>query len=345
MRNSTFWSICLLAGLVWSCAPASTEEKGADTATEQDSAEMAEENSGFKYLTEQFADLKIIRYQVPGFDQLSLDQKKLVYYLSQAALSGRDIIYDQNYRHNLTIRKALENVVNNYQGDKTTPDWESFMVYTKRVWFSNGIHHHYSTAKLKPDFSQAYFEGLLTETKTELDAEALKAIFDSEVDAKRVNKNPEIDLIAGSANNFYESGVTAEEVDNYYQGIIDKNDPNPISYGLNTTVMRDGDGLKEVVWKVDGKYGPAIDKIVFWLEKAVTVAENDQQKAALELLIKYYQTGDLKVWDEYNIAWVAATEGDIDYINGFIEVYGDAKGFKASYESVVQIKDFEASAS
>lgn len=342
MKITSFWSTCLLAGLVWSCAPAGSD-KEAKVQPEEAVKEEAAEEDEFKYLAEQFADLKIIRYQVPGFEQLSLSQKKLVYFLSQSALSGRDIIWDQNYRHNLVIRKALENIISTYSGDKSTGDWENFVNYTKRVWFANGIHHHYSTAKFTPEFDRSYFESLLSATSTELDAEIVNVLFDPELDAKRVNKNPDIDLIAGSANNFYAPGITADEVDAYYKSIMKSGDKTPISYGLNTTVVRDGDKLTEKVWKVGGMYGPAIEKIVYWLEKAVTVAENPEQKKGLELLVEYYKTGDLTTWDEYNIAWVKATEGDIDYINGFIEVYGDAKGYKGTFESIVQIKDFEAS--
>jgi len=313
-------------------------------AKQQEAKEVATEADDFQYLAEQFADLKIIRYQIPGFDQLSLDQKKLVYYLTQAGLSGRDIIWDQNYRHNLTIRKALENIVKNYQGDQSTEDWKNFMTYVKRVWFANGIHHHYGMDKFTPTFSEEYFRALLTSTSTELSDDVIKAIFDPSIDAKKVNLDPEKGLLKGSATNFYSPNITAEEVDAYYAKVMDKSSDEPISYGLNSSMIKDENGnLQEVVWKADGKYGAAIQQIVSWLEKAVTVAENEPQKKALELLIKYYQTGDLKVWDEYNIAWVNATDGDIDYINGFIEVYNDPKGFRGSYESIIQINDFDAS--
>lgn len=313
-------------------------------AAKEETPVVEEKTDDFQYQTEQFADLKIVRYKIPGFDMLPASQKELVYYLTQAGLSGRDIIWDQNYKHNLTIRRALENIVNNYQGDKASEDYENFMVYTKRVWFSNGIHHHYSMSKIMPDFSKEYLQQLLTETNTELAAEIVDILFDPELDAKRVNLDPTKDLIGGSANNFYGDGVTEKDVDAYYEGVIDKSDSKPISYGLNSQLVRgEGDQLEERVWKSGGMYGEAIDKIIFWLEKAVTVAENDKQKHALELLVKYYQTGDLKTWDEYNIAWVADVESNVDYINGFVEVYGDAKGFRGTYESIVQLKDFEAS--
>ena len=301
-------------------------------------------SDAFQYMTEQFADLKIIRYQVPGFDKLSAQQKELAYYLYQVSLNGRDIIYDQNYKHNLVVRKALENVVTNYQGDKTSEDWESFMTYTKRIWFSNGIHHHYSTAKLKPNCSRAFFDSVLSETNTELDAKIVDVLFDDSTDMKRVNLDPEKDLIAGSANNFYEDGITQAEVEAFYKAKIKTDDATPISYGLNSTLIRDEAGnLTEDIWKVGGKYSGAIEKMVFWLEKAATVAESVGQKKGFELLIKYYQTGDLKVWDDYNIQWAGTTGDVIDYINGFIEVYGDALGYRATYESVIQIKDFDAS--
>lgn len=303
--------------------------------------EVSEE---FNYLTEEFADLKIIRYKIPGFDKLTLSQKKLVYYLTQAGLSGRDIIWDQNYKHNLTVRTALENVANTYAGDKTSEDWNNFMVYLKRVWFSNGIHHHYSMAKIMPDFSKDYLNTLLSETNTALDAEIVDILFDAEKDAKKVNLDPDKGLLKGSATNFYDSDITEAEVDAYYAAITDKNVDEPLSYGLNSKMVRDENGnLKEEVWKVGGMYGEAIEKIVYWLEKCVTVAENDAQKRGFELLIEYYKTGDLKTWDEYNVVWAAATEGDIDYINSFIEVYNDPKGYRGSYESIIQINDFEAS--
>tara|TARA_B110000879_G_scaffold115991_1_gene154286 strand:+ start:17987 stop:20014 length:2028 start_codon:yes stop_codon:yes gene_type:complete len=312
---------------------------------EKDLATIDSTKSGdFVYMTEQFADLKIIRYQVPGFDKLSAQQKELAYYLYQVSLSGRDIIYDQNYKHNLAVRKALENVVESYAGDKTSKDWEEFMSYTKRIWFSNGIHHHYSTAKLKPGCSRAFFDQVLSETKTELDSKIVDILFDDITDMKRVNLDPEKDLIAGSANNFYQDGITQSEVEAFYKSKIKAGDATPISYGLNSTLIRDEAGdLTEDVWKVGGKYSSAIEKMVFWLEKAATVAESEGQKKGFKLLIKYYQTGDLKVWDDYNIQWAGTTGDVIDYINGFIEVYGDAMGYRATYESVIQIKDFEAS--
>lgn len=322
----------LLIPLAWACTPSAKEEQ----------KPMAEDE--FVWKTEQFADLKMIRYQIPGFEKLTLNQKKLAYYLTQAGLSGRDIIWDQNYRHNLAIRSALENIINTYNGDKNSDDWNKFMTYTKRVWFSNGIHHHYSMAKIAPEFSQDYFQSLLGATNTTLAEEAVSAIFDPSVDNKKVNLDPDKGLLTGSATNFYDADITAEEVDEFYAQIIDKNAEEPISYGLNSKLVRDESGaLKEEVWKSGGMYGKAIDEIIGWLEKATTVAENEEQKRGFELLIEYFKTGSLQTWDEYNVVWAAATKGDIDYILGFIEVYNDPKGFRGSYESIIQVNDFEAS--
>lgn len=299
----------------------------------------------FNYLAEQFADLKILRYQIPGWEKLTPKQRLLVYYLNQAGLSGRDIIWDQNYHHNLRIRRALETIVLHYTGDKTSADWNAFMEYTKRVWFSNGIHHHYSMNKIIPGFSREYFESLLASTNQTLSDHVLQSMFDPKVDAKKVNLDPKRDLVMGSAVNFYGEDVSESEVDAYYKSIIDKSDETPVSYGLNSKVVRDENGkLTERVYHLNGLYGPAIKEIIYWLDQAVTVAENQAQADALKLLIEYYKTGDLETWDAYNIAWVNATEGDIDYINGFIEVYNDPKGYKGSFESIVEIKDFDASA-
>lgn len=332
-----------LAGLfLASCGGASDSEEKKDKKEKKQNEKSAQDEDNW-YKVDRFSDIQVLRYKINGFDQLSLDQKKLVYYLVQAGLSGRDIIWDQNYRHNLEIRRALEGILANYQGDKNSSDWAKFEEYAKRVFFSNGIHHHYSTVKFKPEFGQDYFMTLLKESGVELSAEAKEAIFNDQ-DMKRVNKASGVDLIAASANNFYAPGVTQKMVEEYYSKVVDKKNPRPISYGLNSTMKLDENGnIYEDVWKSGGLYGEAIDKIIFWLEKAVGVAENDKQAEALKLLIKYYQTGDLKVWDDYNIAWASATDGDIDYINSFIEVYGDAKGMRGAYETVVQIKDFDAS--
>ena len=305
--------------------------------------ENIENKTEFNYFSEQFSDIKILRYQIPGFDELSLSQKKLVYYLTQAGLAGRDIMYDQNYRHNIVIRTALENIYENYDGDKSSENWKSFEVYLKRIWFSNGIHHHYSNDKHRPEFSLDYLEKLLNETDTKLNKEAFDVIFNKE-DGKKVNLDQSKGLIKGSAVNFYGPNVTAKDVDFYYSKV--KKVPNPkkpISLGLNSKLVKENGKLVEKVWKIGGMYNDEIKNIIYWLSKASEHAENIKQKEGLELLIKYYETGDLNIWDEYNVVWVETTEGDVDYINGFIEVYNDPKGYRGSYESVVQIKDFNMS--
>ncbi|NQV51659.1 MAG: dihydrofolate reductase [Flavobacteriales bacterium] len=304
-----------------------------------------EEDEGFEYLAEQFADLKIVKYRIPGWDNLSMKQKEYVYYLYEAGLSGRDMIWDQNYRHNIEIRHALENMLNNYSGDTEAADWNNLVVYAKRVFFSNGIHHHYSMAKFKPEFSQDFFQSLLDATGGSLSEEAMRAMFDPAFDAKKVNLDREKGLVKGSAVNMYSPNMTEADVDAYYSNVIDTADQEPISYGLNSKLVKAKDGtVSEEVYKSGGLYGAAIDRVVYWLEKAAGVAENQAQADALQLLIEFYKTGDLEVWDEYNIAWAGATDGDIDYIQGFVEVYNDPKGYTGSYESIVQIKDFDASA-
>ena len=299
----------------------------------------------FKWATENFADKKIIRYQVPGFDKLTLQQKKLVYFLTQAGLAGRDIIYDQNYRYNLPIRKALDKIVADYQGDKSAHDWDELMLYAKQVWFSNGIHHHYSDDKFLPGFSREWFEKVMAEAGASLPAEALTAMFDPAMDPKRVDQRDGVDNVLASAVNFHGPDVTTDDVKKFYANRANSNDPKPLEWGLNSRLEKGPDGkLSENVWKSGGLYGKAIDQVIFWLEKAVEVAENEPQKKALQVLIEYYKTGDLQKWADYNIAWAQATEGDIDYINGFIEVYHDPVSMRGSYESIVQINDFEASA-
>lgn len=305
--------------------------------------EKTEVSSNTETEVEQFADTKVLRYKIPGFNELTLKQKKLVYFLTQAGMAGRDMAYDQNYRHNLKIRRALENVYTHFEGDKNTDDWKNFETYLKRVWFANGIHHHYSNDKFKPEFSKEYLTQLLKDTNTKLEGEAFEVIFNDQ-DAKKVNLDTSKGLIKGSAVNFYSPNVTAEDVDKFYAQKVDKNDASPIEYGLNSKLVKNEDGtLEEKVWKSGGMYGASIDKIIFWLEKAQGVAENEKQANAIGLLIEYYKTGDLHKWDEYNIAWATNTDGDIDYINGFIEVYNDPKAYRGAYESVVQIKDFDMS--
>src|SRR5690554_860934 len=326
------------AGVLFSCG------QKEETPTEETVVQTEQnENDEFQWEVDRFADIRVLRYRINGFDKLTLDQKKLAYYLTQAGLSGRDIIYDQNYKHNLEIRKALDHIVANHEGDDSE-DWKNFLHYTKQVWFANGIHHHYSKDKFKPEFSQGYFESLLEKTNATISKEARIAIFDPTVDAKAVNHDTSVDIIAESANNFYGEGVTEKMVDEYYKSIMDPTNKRPVEYGLNAKmVLNDQGKIEEITWKIGGMYGKALEKVAYWLEKASEVAENDAQRDALKLLVKYYHTGDLKDWDDYCVAWVQATEGDIDYINGFIEVYGDSKGYKATYETIVQMKDFEAS--
>jgi dipeptidyl-peptidase-3 len=296
---------------------------------------------------DRFADIQVLRFDIEGFDKLSLNQKKLVYFLSEAGLCGRDIIYDQNNEFNLEIRHALESIVANYKGERErereSDNWYLFNTYAKRVWFSNGIHHHYGMDKIMPEFSREYFSELLKSTKTELSKEAIAVIFDTDKAMKRKVKDANLDMIVASANNFYGNGVTQKMADDFYSKLNNPNDPTPMEIGLNSTLILKDGKLFEDVWKSGGRYGKAIDKIIFWLNKAVTVAENPDQAKALSKLIEFYKTGSLKVWDEYNILWASSTKGDIDWINGYIETYGDAMGRKGDYESMVQITDFEAS--
>jgi len=312
----------------------------------------SKQKNNFKVQVDRFSDIEILRYEVPGFEDLSLKQKKFIYYLSEAALSGRDIIYDQNYKYNLTVRSTLNNIVQNFNGDKSSKEWAQFIEYAKRVWFSNGIHHHYSTLKILPGFDRPYLTKLVEKIDKGfplIDGENIDGflkriipiIFDPRIDAKRVNLNPEDDIISSSANNYYD-GLSQDEVEKFYSNMKNPNDPTPIWYGLNSRLVKEKGKVVEKTWRLEGLYGDAIKQIIYWLQKAKEVAENDAQREELEFLIDYYRTGDLKTWDKYNIAWVGNTEIDIDYINGFIEVYGDPKGIKASYESLVEINDFEA---
>ncbi len=301
------------------------------------------EESSFQWEVEQFADVRILRYQVPGFEKLSLQQKTLVYYLAQAGLSGRDIIYDQNHRFNLALKEAIQNIFIHYKGDKNSQQFQAFEVWSKRFWFSNGNHHHYSHQKFDPGFSKEFLKKLLLESNHSLENEIIDYIFLPSIDSKKVSKDEEKDLLLSSAVNFYGPDVSAAEAQAFYNAMRDTNDKTPPSYGLNSRLINENGQLKEEVYKWNGKYHEAIEKIIFWLGKAVEVAENEPQAKALRLLIAYYKTGDLKLWDEYSIAWVQATEGDIDYINSFIENYNDPIGYKANFESIVQINDFEAS--
>ena len=297
----------------------------------------------FNHLVEQFADIKVLRYKVPGFEELSLKEKSLVYYLTQAGLAGRDIMWDQNYKHNLKIRAALENINANYTGDKESEDYKAFKVYLKRVWFSNGIHHHYSNDKIKPEFTKEYFVSeLLKNSNSELSAGIIEVLF-NDADTKKVNKKSGNDNVLSSAINFYAPDITDKDVVDFYKTAYKGPKGMPVEAGLNSKLVRENGKLLEKVWKSGGMYGAAIDNIIIWLEKAKGVAENDKQANALSLLIDYYKTGSLDTWDKYCIAWVTSIEGNIDWINGFIEVYNDPKGYRGSYETVVQIKDFDMS--
>lgn len=299
----------------------------------------------FKYLVDEFADIKIMRYQIPGWEKLTLKQKEYVYHLSEAAKFGWDIYWDQNCKDNLAVRKVLQNIIENYKGDRTCKEYNQFLVYAKRVFFSSGIHHHYAEDKFFPQCSQEYFRALMESVGDTDKCEALlPVIYSPELYAQRRSSSADGDIVALSSVNFYE-GVTRDEVEKYYAGIIDPNDPEPISYGLNTKVVKGADGvIREEKWKVGGIYGPAIAKICEELEKAKAVAENDTQKKEISELQEYYRTGDLKLWDKYNITWVTDTLGTVDFTNGFVEDYNDPLGRKAYWESLVNVKDSAASA-
>lgn len=301
-----------------------------------------------------FADVEILRYNVPGFENLTLQQKLLVYYLSEAALCGRDIIYDQNNKWNLRLRKSLEELYVHYEGDKKSEEFRRFEVYLKRIWMSNGIHHHYAEVKINPEFSSSFLMEMIKKSpKAALPMKEPKdtagfttwlvdLIFNPATCAKRVNKDDKADPIRESSNNFYEN-LNASQVELFYADKKKKDSIEPVSWGLNSKLVMENNAIIEKVWKVGGMYGQAISKIVEWLEKAQGVAETPEQKASLGLLVEFYRSGNLKTWDEYNIAWVKDVQGSIDVINGFIEVYHDAIGMRASYESSVEINDVEAS--
>lgn len=311
-------------------------------------------HTNFRYNDESFADIRMLRYRLDNFDTLSLRRKQLVYYLSEAALYGRDITFDQFGKYNLRIRKTLEAVYVDYKGDRGTPDFKALEVYLKRVWFSNGIYHHYGCDKFKPGFSEAFFieavksvnAGLLPLDKgmtvDGLCAELLPVIFDETLLPVKVNKKDGEDIVLTSACNFYE-GLNQQEVEDYYEAMKDPDDPEPPSYGLNTSVVRRNGVIEEETWSLNGKYGKAIERIVFWLEKAATVAENDKQKDVIRSLINYYKTGDLREFNKYCISWVGEGESYVDFINGFIEVYDDPLGMKGTWEGLVEYRDMEGS--
>lgn len=316
------------------------------------STSQKEQNENFSYTVDAFADMQILRYRVPQVEALSVRQKELLYYLTEAALNGRDILYDQNGKYNLLVRRTLEAVYTNYDGDKNTADFCAFETYLKRVWVSNGIHHHYGNDKFVPEFSQAFFENEVNKlpvssiekigvSRSEILATLIPVIFDPEVAARRLVQDSGVDLIQASACNYYE-GVSQTEAEEFYNAMKNPADETPISYGLNSKLVKQDGVLVEKTYKIGGLYSAAIEKIVYWLEKAQSVAENEQQQFVISKLIEYYRTGDLKTFDDYSIAWVNDTASHIDFVNGFIETYGDPLGMKASWESLVNFKNTEA---
>lgn len=340
MKLKSILIASLAAGVLYSC---DSEEKKVEAEVESSFELINYDNSGeFSYQVDKFGDIEVIRYKIPSWEKLSLQQKKYAYYLTMAGYAGREIIYDQNYRHNLAIKRALEKVYTDFVGDRDSEDFQNLTTYLKRIWFANGIHHHYSNDKFKPGFSAEFLDMAMEKVGASLNDEAKKAIFDPAFDAKKVNLSKDVDLVSASAVNMYAPELTQTEVEEYYKSIIDTLNPTPVEYGLNSKLAKDENGkVYEQVYKKGGMYDKAIVEIIGWLEKAVTVAENVKQAHALEMLIEYYKTGDLKIWSEYNIAWVEATEGDIDYINSFIEVYNDPLGYSGSFETVVELKDFK----
>ena len=304
-------------------------------------AEKKTEEAGFRYLIDEFADLKVMRYRIPGWEELSLRQKEYVYHLAEAAKWGRDIYFEQNCEGNLRLRKVIEKIINEYAGDRTTADYLSFEVYAKRVFFSNGVHHHYAEDKFFPECSKEYFASLM-ESVGAFDQGILDFVYDRETGQQRRSTSQEGDIVTLSAVNYYD-GVTRKEVEDYYASIEDKNDPRPIAYGLNTKVVKKDGKVTELPWCVGGLYSDLITKICDELEKAAAVAENDTQRKCISLLVDYYRTGDLRKWDEYNVAWVGELEGTVDFVNGFVEDYNDPLGRKGAWEGNVNIKDHKAS--
>ncbi|MCC6690980.1 MAG: dihydrofolate reductase [Bacteroidia bacterium] len=325
------------------------------TNEKKDSAQAVETtDTNFIYVSEQFADLRILRYQVPGFNNLTSKQKELIYYLYEAALSGRDIYYDQNYKYNLTVRKTIEAIIGSYKGDKNTDDYQKFLVYAKRFWFSSGLHHHYGKEKFVPEINKTYLSVLIKnsdktmlplrgdEQLDEFITRITPIILDPNVAAKRVSLDPHKDLVTSSSINFYE-GVTQKEAGDFYMQMADKTSKTPVMAGLNSKLVKDNGVLTEKKWMIGGMYSKAIERIIFWLKKAATIAETPEQKDALEKLITFYTTGDLKDFDAYNIAWVKDVNSITDAVNGYIEVYNDPLGYKGSFEAIASIKDMEAS--
>lgn len=314
---------------------------------------VMQEAEGFKYLVDQFEDIRVLKYPLPGFESLSLQQKKLIYYLSEATLSGRDILWAQNFKYNLLIRKTIEDILNSYRGDQGSAEFKAFITYAKRVFFANGIHHHYSSDKFKPGFSAEYFADLVNNSDPlklplangEKVEDLLKVIspvmFDESLFSKKVELKEGIDIVTASSVNLYD-GVTQKEVEAFYAGKTDPKDPRPVSTGLNSKLAKKGGKVVEMVYRSGGLYGEAIDRIISWLDKAKDVAENDMQKKEIGLLVDYYRSGDLKTWDDYNVVWAKDITPVVDYTNGFIESYEDPLGVKATWEAIVDYKDPEA---
>ena len=326
-------SSMLMAGLLTGCAVNQKEEVAPEVQP---------------WSVDRFADIEVLRYEVPAFEELPLAQKELIYYLTEAAQWGRDILWDQNCRFNLPIRNICEAIYLNYQGDKTDAQWKAFEQYMKQIWFANGIHHHYSSAKFNPEFTLEWFEAQISQLPETVKNEELqqnlampdlmRAIFDPSFMSIKTNQADGVDLIATSANNYYE-GVTQKEVEKYYAKLKNPKDRTPVMYGLNSKMVKEKGKLVEKTYKVGGLYSPAIEKIVFWLEKASAVAENEKQKASIDALIQYYRSGDLKDFDTYSILWVEDLQSRVDFINGFIESYGDPLGLRGAWESIVNFKD------
>ena len=321
--------------------------------SKQKDSQTENQDTNFKYLVDEFADLRIMRFQIPDWDKLTLQQKEYLYYLGEAAKCGRDILWNQNFKYNLVVRQTLENILNSYSGDTSVVEYQQFLVYAKRVFFSNGIHHHYAEDKILPEFSTSYFQELLAksnqsqfpikegQTMGDFGNFIQDIIFNPSNYKMRKSNDKSSDLLLASSTNFYD-GVSRKEAEKFYNKMLDTNDATPISYGLNSRLVKKNGKLMEEVYKQDGLYGEAITKIIYWLEKAMNVAENEHQKKYTKLLIDYYKTGCLKTWDEYNIAWVQDSTSRVDYVNGFIETYGDPLGIKATWEAVVNFMDLEA---
>ncbi|MDO9001121.1 MAG: dihydrofolate reductase [Bacteroidota bacterium] len=351
---NNYFKIAAFTIVLSSCHSSDNELSNLQAKPKKDTLQEVIQQEKFEYVAEQFSDLRVLRYHVKDFDKIPLQTKTLLYYLYEAALSGRDIIYDQNYKYNLAIRKTLEAIVSNYNGNAEDEQYQKLLVYAKRVWFSNGIHHHYNMDKILPECSKDFFLEVANdleptelplsvgETKTQFLNFIANQIFDPKIASKKVSLDSKTDLVKSSAVNFYE-GVTQKEASDFYTAQVNKSSNQNPMYGLNSKLVKENGKLVEKIWKVGGMYSASIEKIVYWLEQAATVAENEAQKTALEKLVKFYKSGDLNDFDDYNIAWVNDTASSVDVVNGFIEVYQDPLGKKGSFESVVSVKDFEAS--